>query len=111
MCLFCKIVARESPAKVLFEDEHLLAFADIRPAAPTHALVIPKRHISSLDEAKREDAELLGRLVLGAARAAREAKLASGWRLVVNTGPDAGQSVAHVHIHVLGGRRMAWPPG
>lgn len=111
MCLFCKIVARESPAKVLFEDEHLLAFADIRPAAPTHALVIPKRHISSLDEAKREDAELLGRLVLGAARAAREAKLASGWRLVVNTGPDAGQSVTHVHIHVLGGRRMAWPPG
>ncbi len=111
MCLFCKIAAREIQAKILFEDEQVLAFADIKPAAPTHVLVIPKRHIASLDETKPEDAELLGRLVLAATRAAREAKLATGWRLVVNTGPDAGQSVAHVHIHVLGGREMAWPPG
>jgi histidine triad (HIT) family protein len=112
MCLFCKIVSREIQGKILFEDEHLLAFSDIAPKAPTHALVIPKRHIVSLNEAAASDAELLGRLVLGAQRVAREAKIeGSGWRLVVNNGGDAGQSVFHVHLHVLGGRSMAWPPG
>jgi histidine triad (HIT) family protein len=112
MCLFCKIVSREIPAKVLFEDEHIVAFSDVNPQAPTHALVIPKKHFVSLNEAQPGDAELLGRMILGAQRVAREAKLSdSGWRLVVNNGAAAGQSVFHVHMHVLGGRSMAWPPG
>jgi len=112
MCLFCKIVKKEIPAKVLFEDEHLVAFSDVNPQAPTHALVIPRRHIVSLNEATSVDAELLGRLVIAAQRVAREAGISdSGWRLVVNNGAHAGQSVFHVHAHVLGGRPMAWPPG
>jgi len=112
MCLFCKIVSREIQGSVLFEDEHLVAFSDISPKAPTHALVIPKRHIASLNDAVPGDAELLGRLMLAAQRVAKEAKIAdAGWRLVVNNGADAGQSVFHVHLHVLGGRAMAWPPG
>jgi len=112
MCLFCKIIAKEIPAKILFEDDDLLAFSDIHPVAPTHALVIPKKHIVSLNEATPGDAALLGKLLLGAQRVAREAKLeTSGWRAVMNNGPGAGQSVFHVHVHVLGGREMAWPPG
>jgi histidine triad (HIT) family protein len=112
MCLFCQIANKEIPAKILFEDDHLIAFADIHPAAPTHALVIPRRHMVSLNEAAPEDVELLGRLLLAAQRVAREAKLSeSGWRAVVNTGAHAGQSVFHVHVHVLGGRSMTWPPG
>jgi histidine triad (HIT) family protein len=112
MCLFCKIVKKEIPAKVLFEDEHLVAFSDVNPQAPTHALIIPKRHIVSLNEATSADAELLGRLVIAAQRVAREAGISdSGWRLVVNNGAHAGQSVFHIHAHVLGGRPMAWPPG
>jgi histidine triad (HIT) family protein len=112
MCLFCKIVKREVPASVLFEDDTLLAFSDIRPVAPTHALVIPKRHIVSLEEASPEDAALLGQLLLAGRRVAREAGIdRSGWRAVINNGSDAGQSVFHVHVHVLGGRPMAWPPG
>jgi histidine triad (HIT) family protein len=112
MCLFCKIVAKEIPAKILFEDDDLLAFSDIRPVAPTHALVVPKRHIASLNEASPDDALLLGKLMLAARRIAHDAKLeSSGWRAVVNNGEHAGQSVFHVHVHVLGGRDMAWPPG
>jgi histidine triad (HIT) family protein len=112
MCLFCKIITREVPAKVLFEDDDVLAFADIRPIAPTHALVIPKRHIESLNDALPADAELLGKLFLGAQRVAKEARIAeTGWRAVANTGKDAGQTVFHVHVHVLGGRDMGWPPG
>lgn len=112
MCLFCKVVKKEIPAKVLFEDEELVAFSDLRPVAPTHALVIPKRHIQSLDQASPGDASLLGNLLLAAQRVAREAGIdGSGWRAVINNGPDAGQSVFHVHVHVLGGRAMAWPPG
>ena len=112
MCLFCKIVQKEIPAKVLFENDELLAFSDIKPVAPTHALVIPKRHIESLNEASPDDAALLGRLLLAAQRVAREAGIdKSGWRVVLNIGENAGQSVFHVHAHVLGGRSMAWPPG
>ena len=112
MCLFCKIVKKEIPSKMLFEDDELLAFSDIRPVAPTHALVVPKRHIESLNQASPEDATLLGRLLLAARRVAHEAGIeTTGWRAVVNSGPDAGQSVFHVHVHVLGGRAMAWPPG
>jgi histidine triad (HIT) family protein len=112
MCLFCKIAAKQIPSKVLFEDDDLLAFHDINPGAPTHVLVIPKEHLVSLDEAKPEHAALLGKLMLAAQRAAALTGLTKGgWRLAVNTGADAGQSVLHLHLHVLGGRSMAWPPG
>ena len=112
MCLFCKIGAKQIPSRVLFEDDDLLAFHDINPAAPTHVLVIPKAHIGSLTEGKPENAELFGKLLLAAARAAGLTGIASsGYRIVANTGPDAGQSVFHLHVHVLGGRPMAWPPG
>jgi histidine triad (HIT) family protein len=112
MCLFCQIAKKEIAAKILFEDDDLVAFSDIHPVAPTHALVIPRRHLVSLNEAVPADAELLGRLIFAAQRVAREAKISdAGWRVVVNTGAHAGQSVFHVHVHVLGGRPMAWPPG
>jgi histidine triad (HIT) family protein len=112
MCLFCKIVAKQIPAKILFEDGDLLAFHDINPAAPTHVLIIPKQHLASLSDGQPEHTELLGKLVLAASRAAALTGIAqSGYRVVVNAGPDAGQSVFHMHIHVLGGRPMAWPPG
>ena len=112
MCLFCKIASKQIPAKVAFEDEDVLAFHDINPAAPTHLLVIPKQHIASLVETTLEHQALLGKLLLAARRAAIEAGLdESGFRVVVNSGPDAGQSVFHLHVHVIGGRPMAWPPG
>jgi histidine triad (HIT) family protein len=112
MCLFCKIAAKQIPSKVLFEDSDLLAFHDINPAAPTHVLVIPKQHLTSLGDGKPEHAELFGKLLLAAARAAELTGIAEkGYRVVANTGPDAGQSVFHLHVHVLGGRAMAWPPG
>jgi histidine triad (HIT) family protein len=109
-CLFCRIVRREIPATVMWEDEHALAFRDIDPRAPTHLLVIPKRHFASLNDAA--DAALLGRLMLAAREIAEGEGIAeSGYRVVVNTGSDAGQSVAHLHLHVMGGRQMSWPPG
>jgi histidine triad (HIT) family protein len=112
MCLFCNIVERRIPAKILYEDALALAFADIAPKAPTHVLVIPKKHISSLVEATPEDAALLGHLLVCASAVAREAGVASsGFRTVINNGGDAGQSVDHLHVHVLGGRALAWPPG
>jgi histidine triad (HIT) family protein len=111
-CIFCKIVAGEIPAAKVYEDERALAFSDINPQAPTHALVIPRAHIASLNEAEESDAALLGHLLLVAARVAREAGHAEGgFRTVINTGPGAGQTVFHVHVHVLGGRRLTWPPG
>jgi histidine triad (HIT) family protein len=112
MCLFCKIVQREIPAKVVLESEHALAFEDLRPAAPTHVLVVPKRHIESLAAATASDAAVLGELFVMARQVAEKAGIAeSGFRTVVNAGPHAGQSVDHLHVHVLGGRPMAWPPG
>ena len=112
MCLFCKIAKKEIPSKVMFEDDDLFGFYDINPAAPTHVLVIPRRHIASLGEAEPADRELLGRLLLSARRVAEATGIAkTGFRTVLNAGPDAGQSVFHVHMHVLGGRAMAWPPG
>jgi histidine triad (HIT) family protein len=111
-CLFCNIVARTTPAEIVFEDGHVLAFRDIRPVAPTHFLVIPKKHIVGVHEATAADTELVGRVVLAARNVAEELGLADGgYRLVVNQGADAGQSVFHLHCHVMGGRRMAWPPG
>ena len=112
MCLFCKIVNKQIPSKVLFEEDALIAFHDVNPQAPTHILVIPKQHIQSLNEATPADEALLGKLLLATRRAAEVAGLRDdGYRVVINSGKDAGQSVFHVHLHVLGGRRMDWPPG
>jgi histidine triad (HIT) family protein len=111
-CLFCRIVKREIPAQLVWENDHLIAFRDINPAAPTHALVIPKEHLSGIHEAKPQHSALLGELMLGARDVAEKLGLADGgYRLVVNQGADAGQSVHHLHVHVLGGRSLAWPPG
>ena len=109
-CLFCRIVRREIPATIVHEDEQTLAFRDIDPKAPTHVLVIPKTHVASLEEAT--DAALIGQLALTAAKiAAAEGIAKGGYRTVINTGADAGQTVFHVHLHLLGGRRLSWPPG
>ena len=111
-CLFCRIVAGEIPAQVIYEDEDCLAFRDINPQAPLHALVIPRRHIESLSAAEESDAALLGHLLRVAARIAHEEGVAgSGYRTVINTGANAGQSVFHLHAHALGGRSLGWPPG
>jgi len=110
-CLFCCIIAGELPAKKVYEDEHTFAFEDIHPQAPTHVLIIPKKHIRGLKEASPEDAELIGRCHLVAAQIARERAVENGYRTVLNIGPGAGQSVFHLHVHLLGGRSLAWPPG
>jgi histidine triad (HIT) family protein len=110
-CLFCKIVAGTIPAKRVYEDELSLGFADINPQAPTHLLVIPKEHIASQAHAEEEHAALLGHLMAKAAEMARKAGLDRGYRVVINTGPDGGQTVDHLHLHLLGGRHMSWPPG
>ena len=110
--LFGKIIRREIPADIVYEDDDVLAFRDINPQAPTHILVIPKRHFATLNELRDEDVELAGRLLLTARRIAEEEGLAEpGYRTVMNTNADAGQTVFHVHLHLLGGRRMQWPPG
>jgi histidine triad (HIT) family protein len=112
MCIFCKIANKEIPAKVVLEDDDLIAFHDVNPQAPAHMLIIPKKHIGGVREASPEDAALLGRLLLAARKVAAAAGIEeSGFRTVVNSGPNAGQTVFHLHIHVLGGRPMAWPPG
>ena len=112
MCLFCKIVKRDIPATIILENDHVLAFHDVHPVAPKHALVIPKEHLTGIHDASRAHAELLGELMLAGREVAEQLGLGeSGYRLVMNSGPDAGQSVFHVHLHVLGGRPMAWPPG
>lgn len=110
-CLFCRIVAGSIPAKRVYEDAECLAFADIHPQAPTHLLIIPKEHIGSTADAEETHAPLLGHLVAKAAQIAREQGLGKGHRLVINTGEDGGQTVEHLHIHLLGGRQMHWPPG
>lgn len=110
-CIFCKIVAGGIPAKKVFEDDEVLAFHDIDPKAPKHILVIPKKHIASLAHAQPEDAALMGRLLLAVAEIAREQGLDKGYRLVISTGAEGGQTVDHLHLHLLGGRQMHWPPG
>ena len=111
-CIFCRIAAHEIPATVVREDDETIAFRDLDPKAPLHVLVIPKRHITSLDEASAADEPVLGRLFLAAAEIARaEGVSEGGYRVVLNTGADAGQSVAHVHLHLLAGRALRWPPG
>jgi len=110
--LFEKIVARELPAQIVFEDDLVLAFRDINPQAPVHLLVIPKKPVSRIAEAAPDDQQMLGHLLLKAAEVAEKVGLKkSGYRLVINNGPDAGEAVPHLHCHILGGRHMKWPPG
>ena len=109
-CLFCRIARKEIPATIVAEDDHCLAFRDINPQAPTHILVIPREHVASLDAAA--DAAMVGRLALFAAELARKEGIAAhGYRVVMNTNRGAGQTVFHLHLHLLGGRDMGWPPG
>jgi histidine triad (HIT) family protein len=111
-CLFCKIIAGQIPAQITYRDDQALAFKDVSPKAPLHELVVPLRHVASLAGATDQDAELFGRLmVVAAKRAAESGQASKGFRVVMNAGPDAGQSVHHVHLHILAGRPLAWPPG
>ena len=110
-CLFCRIVSGGIPAKKAYEDEQTLAFYDIDPKAPVHVLIIPKKHIASIATAGEEDFVLVTHLMRVAQQLAKELKLDNGFRLVINTGKDGGQSVDHLHIHLLGGRALGWPPG
>lgn len=109
--LFKRIIDREIPADIVYEDDLALAFRDINPAAPTHVLIIPKQEIPSLAQATDADGAVLGHLLLVARKLAGQLGLSGGFRVVVNSGPDAGQSVDHLHLHLLGGRNLAWPPG
>lgn len=111
-CIFCKIASKEIPTQVIYEDEHLIAFPDINPAAPVHVLVITKKHIDNLLEASKDDAALLGHVMLTIPKIVKQLGLADdGFRIVVNTKDNGGQTVHHIHWHVLGGRFMTWPPG
>ncbi len=111
-CVFCRISRGELPAKIVLEDEEALAFRDLNPQAPTHLLVIPRRHVESVDALEPSDQALAGHLLLLARKAAREEGLSeAGYRVVANIGSEGGQTVAHLHLHVLGGRPMSWPPG
>ena len=111
-CLFCRIVNGEIPAKKVYEDGDVVAFNDINPQAPTHVLIIPRRHIPSLDDVTDAEATLVGTVIARAALIARDLHLTSdGYRVVVNTGEAAGQTVFHIHFHILGGRNFGWPPG
>ena len=110
-CLFCKIIAGTIPSKKLYEDDQTYAFADIDPKAPVHVLIVPKKHMPSLSDMDAEDAILLGHLHLVAKQLAAEHNLSGGYRTVMNTGADGGQTVFHLHLHLMGGRQMHWPPG
>lgn len=109
-CLFCRVLKKEIPSKPVYEDESVYAFHDINPKAPTHVLIIPKKHFDGVAELAPEDEKLAGRLIIRANEIADSLGLKS-YRLVFNSGPEAGQSVFHLHLHLLGGRRMNWPPG
>jgi histidine triad (HIT) family protein len=111
-CLFCAIAAKRIPAKIVYEDDCCLAFDDIRPQAPTHTLIIPKEHYASLNDVPEDRADMLAAILLAARRiAADKGVAASGYRIILNTARDSGQEVFHIHFHLLGGRRMTWPPG
>lgn len=111
MTIFEKIIAREIPAQIIWEDNDALAFHDVDPQAPVHVLIVPKKVIPRLAEAADSDAQILGKLLMVARDVARKLKLANGYRVVINSGPDAGESVPHLHVHLLGKRALAWPPG
>jgi histidine triad (HIT) family protein len=111
-CLFCKIINRDIPGSIVYEDDRVLAFNDINPQAPTHVLIVPKRHIESLNGLQTGDDQIVGELVRRAAAIAKERGIsAGGYRTVFNTNRDAGQTVFHIHLHLIGGRSMSWPPG
>src|SRR5260370_31212415 len=110
-CLFCKIAAKKIPSKIVYEDPDIFGFEDIRPQAPTRFLMCPRKHFESLTEASPEDQAILGKLQLVAAQLAHERNLLAGYRAVLNNGTGAGQSVFHLHLHLLGGRQFRWPPG
>jgi histidine triad (HIT) family protein len=111
-CIFCRIIAGSIPARLAHEDDHTIAFYDIDPRAPVHVLILPRKHIAAVDHMADGDAELMGRLFLVGRKLARELGVAdSGYRLVVNNGADAGQTVDHIHMHLIGGRPLKWPPG
>jgi histidine triad (HIT) family protein len=111
-CLFCRIVNREIPASIVYEDERVVAFNDVNPQAATHVLVIPRRHISTLNDLEESDDDIIGEVVRRAAAIARERGIdGSGYRTVFNTNADAGQTVFHIHLHLIGGRALGWPPG
>jgi histidine triad (HIT) family protein len=111
MTIFEKIIARQIPAEIIWEDEDAVAFHDVNPQAPLHVLIVPKRVIPRLTDAKDSDGPLLGKLLLVARDLARKLELSNGYRVVINCGPDAGESVPHLHLHLLGKRALAWPPG
>ncbi|NCO83718.1 MAG: histidine triad nucleotide-binding protein [Nitrospirae bacterium CG_4_10_14_3_um_filter_44_29] len=111
-CIFCEIINKRIPAKIIYEDKFVIAFEDINPQAPVHALVIPRKHIATNLDIKEEDSGLLGRLFQAANKIAKERGIAErGFRLVMNCNPESGQTVFHIHLHILGGRQMHWPPG
>jgi histidine triad (HIT) family protein len=111
-CLFCRIVTREIPASIVYEDEHIIAFNDINPQAPTHVLIVPKRHIETLNVLEPADDQLVGELARRAAAIAKDRGISDkGYRTIFNTNREAGQTVFHIHLHLLGGRPMEWPPG
>ncbi len=111
-CIFCEIIEKKRPAKIIYEDEFAMAFEDVNPQAPVHTLVIPKKHISTNLDLKEEDKALIGRLFMIANEIAKDKGIAErGFRLVINCNPESGQTVFHLHLHVLGGRSMHWPPG
>jgi histidine triad (HIT) family protein len=109
--LFEKIIAREIPAAIVYEDDSVLAFRDIKPQAPMHVLIVPKKPLPRIAEAAADDQKLLGHLLLKAAEVAKQLDLKNGYRLVINNGTDGGETVPHLHVHILGGRHLAWPPG
>jgi histidine triad (HIT) family protein len=111
-CLFCRLIAREIPGTIVYEDDRVLAFRDIKPEAPTHVLVVPKRHIATLNDLEPGDDAIVGEMIRRAAAIAKDLGLsAGGYRTVFNTNRDAGQTVFHIHLHLLGGRSLTWPPG
>jgi histidine triad (HIT) family protein len=110
-CLFCNVIAGKTPSKKVYEDDRVFVIEDIRPVAPTHVLILPKKHIVGLKEAQAEDADIIGYSHLVAAKLARERNIEDGYRTVYNVGPRSGQSVFHLHLHLIGGRDMKWPPG
>jgi histidine triad (HIT) family protein len=111
MTIFEKIIARQIPAKIIWEDNDAVAFHDVNPQAPVHVLIVPKRVVPRLADAKDEDGALLAKLLLVARDLAKKLELSNGYRVVINSGPDAGESVPHLHVHLLGKRALAWPPG
>lgn len=110
-CLFCRIIAKEIPAKLEHESDSMIAIQDINPQAPVHLLIMPKKHIARVNDLKETDRLIMGEMIFLAKKLASEKKIEEGFRLVFNNGPKAGQSVFHIHLHLLGGRNMAWPPG